>query len=118
MSSAASVRFVLSCSHRGLVSTQVLTPAVPHLFLLLASVSNIGKNISWLASSATRAQMHNSFALRGNLGDITAKITSQSIAASLVGTALGILVSKVGSRSVGFTLPVIRCRFRVLIERG
>lgn len=74
---------------------EVLTPMVPHLFLPLASISNVGKNISWLASSATRAQMHYCFALQGNLGDITAKITSQTIAASLVGTALGIAVSKV-----------------------
>ena len=38
--------------------------------------------------------MHNSMALRDNLGDITAKVTAQSIAASLVGTAIGIGLSQ------------------------
>eukprot|EP00039_Didymoeca_costata_P001315 m.51519 g.51519 ORF g.51519 m.51519 type:complete len:487 (+) comp10737_c0_seq6:160-1620(+) len=73
---------------------ELLTPLFPHLFLPLASISNVGKNVSWLAGSATRAQIHNSFALRDNLGDITGKITAQSIAGSLVGTAMGILISK------------------------
>jgi hypothetical protein len=73
----------------------MLTPLFPHLFLPLASISNIGKNVAMMASGATRAQMHNSLSRSGgdNLGDITAKMTAQSIAASLTGTALGIAVS-------------------------
>jgi hypothetical protein len=59
---------------------EVLTPLFPHLFLPLASISNVGKNISWLAGSATKAQMHASLALKDNLGDVTAKVTAQSIA--------------------------------------
>ena len=38
---------------------EIVTPLVPHLFLPLASLSNVGKNIAMMASSATRAQMHN-----------------------------------------------------------
>ncbi|CAG8787326.1 11035_t:CDS:2, partial [Acaulospora morrowiae] len=51
------------------------------------------KNIAWLAGSATRAQMHKTFALRDNLGDITGKSGSQSTAAGLFGTALGVILS-------------------------
>ena len=40
-----------------------------------------------------QAQMHVALGLKNNIGDITAKITSQSIAASLVGTACGIVMS-------------------------
>ncbi|RUO96724.1 vitamin B6 photo-protection and homoeostasis-domain-containing protein [Jimgerdemannia flammicorona] len=40
-----------------------------------------------------RAHMHKTFALRNNLGDITGKSGSQSTAAGLVGTALGVVVS-------------------------
>jgi hypothetical protein len=35
----------------------------PSAFLAIASISNISKNIGWLATSATRAQMHQTFAL-------------------------------------------------------
>ncbi|KAG9300399.1 hypothetical protein G9A89_010023 [Geosiphon pyriformis] len=72
---------------------ELITPLWPHMFLLIASISNIGKNIAWLASSATRAQMHRTFALRNNLGDITGKSGSQGTAAGLIGTGIGILLS-------------------------
>ncbi|RIA99302.1 vitamin B6 photo-protection and homoeostasis-domain-containing protein [Glomus cerebriforme] len=72
---------------------ELLAPLWPASFLLIASVSNIGKNIAWLAGSATRAQMHKSFALRNNLGDITGKSGSQTTAACLIGTALGVVIS-------------------------
>eukprot|EP00050_Salpingoeca_kvevrii_P008650 m.304263 g.304263 ORF g.304263 m.304263 type:complete len:488 (+) comp16730_c0_seq1:76-1539(+) len=73
---------------------EVLTPMFPHLFLPFASIANVGKNVSYLAGSATRAQMHLSYVRNNNLGDITAKITSQSIAASLAGTSIGIGLSQ------------------------
>ncbi|CAH1759390.1 5128_t:CDS:2 [Entrophospora sp. SA101] len=72
---------------------ELLAPLWPGMFLIIASISNIGKNISWLASSATRAQMHKTFALRENLGDITGKSGSQTTAAGLLGTALGVVIS-------------------------
>ncbi|CAG8568873.1 23511_t:CDS:2, partial [Dentiscutata erythropus] len=72
---------------------ELLAPLWPGVFLLIASISNIGKNIAWLAGSATRAQMHKTFALRENLGDITGKSGSQSTAAGLFGTALGVIIS-------------------------
>lgn len=37
---------------------EVVTPLVPALFLPLASLANIGKNVAILTISATRAQMH------------------------------------------------------------
>jgi hypothetical protein len=64
---------------------ELLTPLMPHLFLPIASLSNIAKNISWLAASATRAQIHNNLALENNLGDITGKSGSQNTAAGLLG---------------------------------
>ncbi|KAL1920349.1 uncharacterized protein VTP21DRAFT_1495 [Calcarisporiella thermophila] len=72
---------------------EMLTPLWPGAFLPLASISNIAKNMAWIASSATRAQMHKSFMLRDNLGDITGKAGSQSTAAGLIGTGFGILIS-------------------------
>lgn len=63
------------------------------IILLQASIANIGKNISFLSASASRAAIHNSFALKANLADITAKSGSQTILSSLVGTSVGVLVS-------------------------
>ncbi|CAG8490830.1 7815_t:CDS:2 [Ambispora leptoticha] len=72
---------------------ELMTPLWPNMFLLIASISNIGKNIAWLAGSATRAQMHKTFALRDNLGDLTGKSGSQTTAAGLLGTGVGIVLS-------------------------
>jgi hypothetical protein len=52
---------------------ELLAPLYPGGFLLIASVSNIGKNIGWLATSATRASMNRGLTKEDNLGDVTAK---------------------------------------------
>jgi hypothetical protein len=72
---------------------ELLTPLAPAYFLLIASVANIGKNVSFLAASASRAAIHKSFALQENLADVTAKTGSQSIMSSLAGTSLGVGIS-------------------------
>jgi hypothetical protein len=59
----------------------------------MASLSNVGKNIGWLASSATRAAMHKGFTKSDNLGDVTGKAGAQGTAAGLVGTGLGVALS-------------------------
>ncbi|KNC48935.1 uncharacterized protein AMSG_04680 [Thecamonas trahens ATCC 50062] len=77
---------------------EVLAPLVPALFLPLASVANIGKNVAYLATGASRAQLNRAFAISENLGDVTGKATSQAISASLIGTGLGVaLSSAIGS---------------------
>jgi hypothetical protein len=72
---------------------EVLVPLIPRYFILTAGIANVLKNVAWMASSATRAQIHKHLARRDNLGDITAKAASQNTLAGLVGTALGILIS-------------------------
>ncbi|CAE7441460.1 RUS4, partial [Symbiodinium microadriaticum] len=67
---------------------ELLTPLCPAYFLPLASIANIGKNISFLSASASRAAIHKSFAIHENLADITAKSGSQTVLASLLGTSL------------------------------
>ncbi|GJJ75957.1 hypothetical protein EMPS_08315 [Entomortierella parvispora] len=86
-------RFQATVAMQGANVLELLTPLWPGSFLLIASVSNIGKNMAWLASSATRAQMNKTFALRDNLGDITGKSGSQTTAAGLVGTGLGVVIA-------------------------
>jgi Vitamin B6 photo-protection and homoeostasis len=80
----AAVSLDLSCF------IEVLSPLAPGYFLIIASIANVGKNISYLAASSSRAAIHKSFAIHENLGDVTAKTGSQSILASLIGTSIGI----------------------------
>ncbi|CAG8553959.1 34577_t:CDS:2 [Gigaspora margarita] len=83
---------------------ELLAPLWPGVFLMIASISNIALNsirkylpnayqISFDHFIQLSAQMHKSFALRENLGDITGKSGSQSTAAGLLGTALGVIIS-------------------------
>ncbi|MGK3749327.1 MAG: hypothetical protein ACI8RD_001621 [Bacillariaceae sp.] len=73
---------------------EILSPLFHQSMILpVASIANIGKNIGFLTASASRAALHQSLAISGNLGDVTAKSGSQSILASLVGTSLGIGLS-------------------------
>ena len=70
-----------------------MIPFAPHLFLPLASLSNILKNISFLAASASRASLHASFARKGNLADVTAKSGAQTTVAATIGTAAAAAIS-------------------------
>ena len=72
---------------------ELLTPLFPGYFLPLASVAHVGKNISFLAASASRAAIHKTFAVHENLADITAKTGSQCILGAMLGTGLGIATS-------------------------
>lgn len=72
---------------------EVLTPLFPRYFLLLATLANMGKNISWLAGSATRAGIRYGFVNAHNMGDLTAKEGSQTVAITVFGTFIGILLS-------------------------
>ena len=72
---------------------EVATAVFPGLFLPMAAVANIGKNVAWLSASATRASIHQSASNTGALADVTAKSGSQSMAASTLGTGLGIALS-------------------------
>lgn len=44
-----------------------------------------GKNVSFLAASASRAAIHNMLSVKGNLADMTAKSGAQTILACMIG---------------------------------
>ncbi len=78
---------------------EICTPFLgAEYFLPCASIANIGKNIGFLAASASRAAIHQSLTKTegktSNLGDVTAKAGSQAILASLLGTGFGIIFSQ------------------------
>ena len=72
---------------------ELLTPMAPAYFLPIAAVANVGKNISFLSASASRAAIHKSLCNHENLADITAKTGSQCIVGSLLGTSLGLSIA-------------------------
>ena len=73
---------------------EILSPTVHAAVVLpLACASNVLKNIGFLTASASRAALHQSMAVAGNLADVTAKAGSQSMAAGLLGTTAGIGLS-------------------------
>lgn len=89
-------RMVAALSLDAATLMEIMSPLVPSMWVLpIASVANIGKNIGFLTASASRAALHQSLAIRGNLADVTAKSGSQSLAAGLVGTTLGIGLSPI-----------------------
>ena len=70
----------------------------PGSFLLIASGSNILKNIGFLAAGGSNASINSSFIKKGmpnNLGDITVKMGAQKTFGSLLGTLGGVGLSLV-----------------------
>ena len=71
-----------SCCQRSLLSA---SPAAafaapqlfPQYFLLIASIANAAKSISYMMRLPPRAAILQTFALRQNVGDISAKANSQ-----------------------------------------
>lgn len=70
------------------------TRAIPQLFLPVACLANMVKGASTVAAASTRGAIYRSFMRRENLGDITAKQETVGVAGDLLGTALGILISR------------------------
>ena len=89
-------RMVSALALDGATLLEITSPLFPTSWVLaIASIANIGKNIGFLTASASRAALHQSLASSANLGDLTAKAGSQSMVASVLGTALGIGLSPV-----------------------
>jgi hypothetical protein len=109
-------RMVSSFSMDAATALEILTPMLvapamfPGSFLLVAGIANVGKNVSYLSASASRAAIHASLCASSNLADVTAKSGSQSILASMAGTAVGVGLSPL----IGADPPKIFASFLVL----
>jgi hypothetical protein len=55
---------------------EITALAYPAHFLLIASLANVGKNICFMLSSASRASINLSFAKANNIADIQGKAVS------------------------------------------
>lgn len=91
-------------------AVELATVAAPHLFLPLACAANIAKNVAAVASTSTRAPIYKAFAQGENIGDVTAKGECISNIADLLGTGLGIFISK-KNPSLMVTFAVLSCGY-------
>ncbi|PSR88013.1 Protein root UVB sensitive like [Actinidia chinensis var. chinensis] len=82
------VRFSTSVLFSLSLGVELLTPAFPQYFLLLASVANIAKQISLACYLATGTAVHRSFALVDNLGEVSAKAQIQTVCFDNLGLML------------------------------
>ena len=58
------------------VYLEIMTLAFPSKFFILASLSTVLKNITYLLFSSSRAKDNLKLALRDNMGDLTGKSVS------------------------------------------
>ena len=63
-------RFVSSLALDASTLLELLSPLAPGCFLPIASLANVGKNVSFLSASASRAALHLALAREGNLADV------------------------------------------------
>lgn len=96
-------RMVSALAMDAATALELVAPILPGLFVPLAGLANVGKNISCLSASASRAAIHTAFARSNNIADITAKSGSQTMVASTGGMGAGILLSA----SVGSDLSLL-----------
>ncbi|KAG9130335.1 hypothetical protein Leryth_004259 [Lithospermum erythrorhizon] len=89
---------------------ELATAAVPHLFLPLACVANVAKNVAAVTSTSTRTPIYKAFAKGENIGDVTAKGECVGNLADLLGTGLSIIMSK-RNPSLVSTFSLLSCGY-------
>ncbi|XP_057984099.1 protein root UVB sensitive 4 isoform X1 [Malania oleifera] len=87
------VRFSTSILFSLSIGVELLTPAFPHYFLLLATVANTAKQISLACYLATSSAVHRSFAVSDNLGEVSAKAQIQTVCFDNIGLMLAALLN-------------------------
>lgn len=91
-------------------AVELATVAAPTFFLPLACAANVAKNVAAVTSTSTRASIYRAFARGENIGDVTAKGECISNIADLLGTGLGIFISK-RNPSLMATFMVLSCGY-------
>ncbi|KAK9049268.1 hypothetical protein SSX86_031764, partial [Deinandra increscens subsp. villosa] len=82
------VRFSTSVVFSLSIGVELMTPAFPQYFLLLASIANIAKQISLACYLATGTAVHRCFAVADNLGEVSAKAQIQTVCFDNLGLML------------------------------
>ncbi|CAI2361219.1 unnamed protein product [Moneuplotes crassus] len=86
------------------IIVEMITLRFPGAFIYLASLANMGKNVTFLCAAATRASINLRFAKKSNIGDIAGKGVTQFTTSSLVGMGVGLVISKACNISSIYTI--------------
>lgn len=89
---------------------ELVTAVLPQFFLPLACAANVAKNVGAVTSTSTRTPIYKAFAKGENIGDVTAKGECVGNIADLLGTGLGIMISK-RSPSLVTTFAFFSCGY-------
>lgn len=89
---------------------ELATAAMPHLFLPLACVANVAKNVGAVTSTSTRTPIYKAFAKGENIGDVTAKGECVGNVADLLGTGFSIILAK-RNPSLFTTFGLLSCGY-------
>ncbi|XP_010251509.1 PREDICTED: protein root UVB sensitive 1, chloroplastic isoform X1 [Nelumbo nucifera] len=80
---------------------ELLTPAFPHLFVLIGAVAGAGRSAAALIQAATRSCFYAGFAAQRNFAEVIAKGEAQGMVSKSIGIMLGIgLANCVGSSTL------------------
>ncbi|EHA8588966.1 protein root UVB sensitive 4 [Cocos nucifera] len=118
------VRFSTSVLFTLSIGIELLTPAFPQYFLLLATVANIAKSISLAAHLATGSAIHQSFAITDNLGEVAAKSQIQTVCFDNLGLLFAALLNilcKINQRfqaGLPFVYPIFAAVYLFAMYQG
>ncbi|XP_076909368.1 protein root UVB sensitive 4-like [Bidens hawaiensis] len=105
------VRFSTSVVFSLSIGVELMTPAFPQYFLLLASIANIAKQISLACYLATGTAVHRSFAVADNLGEVSAKAQIQTVCFDNLGLMLAAALNIIlkNNQRLQASLPFVVC---------
>ncbi|KAK6137221.1 hypothetical protein DH2020_029038 [Rehmannia glutinosa] len=83
---------------------EILTPAFPHLFVLIGAVAGAGRSAAALIQAATRSCFYAGFAAQRNFAEVIAKGEAQGMVSKSIGIMLGITLANGVQSSTALSL--------------
>lgn len=82
------------------MTLDVIAPAFPGFFLVLALVGSLFRAVVGVAGHATRTTLTHHFAQQGNSGDVACKEGSQETAVTLLGMIFGVFLTRIENQQL------------------
>ncbi|GMJ12558.1 ROOT UVB SENSITIVE 1, WEAK AUXIN RESPONSE 3 [Hibiscus trionum] len=83
---------------------EILTPAFPHLFVLIGALAGAARSAATLIQAATRSCFYAGFAAQRNFAEVIAKGEAQGMVSKSIGIALGIALANCFGSSTSVAL--------------
>ena len=87
------VRFTCALFFGVCLGAEFMTPYVPHLFVLLAGISNIGKAVAIAAYTSTKPAILKSFACNEHISDVAARGQAQNMVVDQMAIATAVAMT-------------------------